>query len=651
MQKDKPNMGVAGRPSRHNVEPDSSQTKLPRNASVADSSSLGSKSRKTTSILKDSRLNIVNAASAIKWLTKEELLIEGEDVSTTSLAQALMWLAAGEKCSVEQLVDGIRAVALCLEGCGYGEVADAAVGEIKETAALWAEEAKKVVQTAVDIVVEAAKQKIDDSGKKSWASQLDDLDQDAGTFDTGRTLSYAQMAATSARIRKGTVPIDHDHAAREALKSKRVLIDGIEGVRSATGGLSPAEIVQKANIALTAARIEMDGSGSEPGSDPKAVAAKVLENGGVVLELDTEKAAAWLLDGEVRKVFERNFGGSAKLVDKSFQVVVCFLPVTLRDTLAESIPIIEEDNCVATGTITKCKWLKAPKHWNQSQRFAHAVFSINERLDACAMIQQGIIVGGQRFQVKKLEDFPKRCFKCQRLGHMAIKCVEIHDVCPLCAGAHTSDQCKVLPVNYRCINCTKAKKPANHAVWDRACPSMGAEKAKRDARNPDSQYKYFPSKEAWTWAKKQSFDDESGEVGQTNTKNTGPAAVWSSNARQADKGWAGMRAARTLGDVVGSAEGWKTVGASKPVARGIALPVDRNTTTNQVASGSNITLSQLQSQPNSQRNASTSRNMSPPRGRQSRLGDYWIDKGNNQDADEEAAVGRQVEATPLDDLC
>src|SRR5271156_2712785 len=199
MQKDTPNMGVAGRPSRHNVEPDSSQTKLPRNTSVADSSSLGSKSRKTTSILKDSRLNIVNAASAKKWLTKEELLIKGEDVSTTSLAKALMWLAAGDKCTVEQLVDGIRAVALCLEGCGRGEVADAAVSEIKETAAIWAEEAKKVVQIAVNVVVAAAKQKIDDSGKKPWAVQLDDLDQEAGTFDSGRTFSYAQMAANNAR--------------------------------------------------------------------------------------------------------------------------------------------------------------------------------------------------------------------------------------------------------------------------------------------------------------------------------------------------------------------------------------------------------------------------------------------------------------------
>ena len=86
-----------------------------------------------------------------------------------------------------------------------------------------------------------------------------------------------------------------------------------------------------------------------------------------------------MLDSNVRKVFERNFGGSARLVDKYFQVVVCFLPVTFRDALVEAIPRVENDNRLASGSIAKCKWLKAPKHWSQNQRFAHVVFSVNDR--------------------------------------------------------------------------------------------------------------------------------------------------------------------------------------------------------------------------------------------------------------------------------
>ena len=57
------------------------------------------------------------------------------------------------------------------------------------------------------------------------------------------------------------------------------------------GGLSPKELVEKANIALAAARTEMDGDGAEPFKDLVAVAAKVLENGGAVLELESEEDA------------------------------------------------------------------------------------------------------------------------------------------------------------------------------------------------------------------------------------------------------------------------------------------------------------------------------------------------------------------------
>jgi len=60
------------------------------------------------------------------------------------------------------------------------------------------------------------------------------------------------MVATSPRNGTGGTLVDNDHAAWKALKRRRVLIDGVEGVKNAAGGLSPAEIVQKANIALTA---------------------------------------------------------------------------------------------------------------------------------------------------------------------------------------------------------------------------------------------------------------------------------------------------------------------------------------------------------------------------------------------------------------
>ena len=60
------------------------------------------------------------------------------------------------------------------------------------------------------------------------------------------------------------------------------------------GGLSLKELLEKANIALAEARTDTDGNGAEPFKDPIAVAAKVLENGGVVIELESEEDADWV---------------------------------------------------------------------------------------------------------------------------------------------------------------------------------------------------------------------------------------------------------------------------------------------------------------------------------------------------------------------
>ena len=90
-----------------------SQRSGTRSASNNEVATLGSKGKKTLTVLRDSRAHLNSATSAKKWLTKEELLIDGEGVTTSSLAQALLWTAAGEKNTVEQLVDSIRAVALC----------------------------------------------------------------------------------------------------------------------------------------------------------------------------------------------------------------------------------------------------------------------------------------------------------------------------------------------------------------------------------------------------------------------------------------------------------------------------------------------------------------------------------------------------------
>ena len=155
--------------------------------------------------------------------------------------------------------------------------------------------------------------------------------------------------------------------AREALRRRRILIDGIEGVQSAAGGLTPKELVEKAKIALAAARADTEGNGAEPEKDPIAVATRILENGGVVVEMESEEEADWVRMEDVRQAFEKNFGGSAKVKDQLYQVVASFLPVTFWDELENAASKIKMDNKLPTDCVAHCRWLKAPKFWNNGQ--------------------------------------------------------------------------------------------------------------------------------------------------------------------------------------------------------------------------------------------------------------------------------------------
>jgi hypothetical protein len=128
-----------------------------RSATTGDTSIVGAKGKKTLNTLKDSRAAINSVTKAKGWLVKEELLINGEVTSPTALLQALMWLAAGERNTVEQLVDSIRAVAMCLEDWGREAALEATNTSIKEVMALWVEEAKKELHRVAEEVTAEVK--------------------------------------------------------------------------------------------------------------------------------------------------------------------------------------------------------------------------------------------------------------------------------------------------------------------------------------------------------------------------------------------------------------------------------------------------------------------------------------------------------------
>ena len=180
-----------------------------------------------------------------------------------------MWLAAGEKNTVEQLVDGIRAVALCLESWEGGEAVEATSRVIKDTAAKWSEEVKKEMTQLTEGVIAEVKTSLESAGMRGggrvWADEVETENfQRKAITDIAKAIpTYAQVIANEWRrdSDKKEERVCHDYMAKESIRCRRVLVDGIGGIQSSTGGLTPKEIVEKANIALAAAAVSTEGNG------------------------------------------------------------------------------------------------------------------------------------------------------------------------------------------------------------------------------------------------------------------------------------------------------------------------------------------------------------------------------------------------------
>jgi len=293
--------------------------------------------------------------------------------------------------------------------------------------------------------------------------------------------------------------IHQDVMARSELQRRQFILDGDESL--ASNELTPKEMLAKANLALEQLKHDNETNGIEHPEGAKFIAVRALKNGGVLLEMDSEEGADWLRDEDITKEYEKQFPGVVKVKGKTYQVVVQFISTRLKDRLETMTTDIEEENDWPEDTIIKARWMRNPTNWKQTQSKAHAVLSVPSRGIANSIMMKGILIEGTRHQARKLEEDPRRCFKCQLIGagHTAATCGAA-DACSNCAGQHATGDCRAIRADFRCVTCKKNKQPDDHASWDRQCPAFLAEKAKLRERRPENYYKYYPTEgNAATW--------------------------------------------------------------------------------------------------------------------------------------------------------
>ena len=163
--------------------------------------------------------------------------------------------------------------------------------------------------------------------------------------------SSMQMTATAtsywdALTTKGpTTPVpslDARACARGGVKARQVLVDALTPGQQLHQSANNTQLVVKANEALC---------GMECPPSHGFVGVRRLNNGGLLLEMDSEDAASWLSHLTNKADFLGQFMPDTTLKPRTYSLVVQFVPLQFRPNSEPELHDIEQANMLPKNTI------------------------------------------------------------------------------------------------------------------------------------------------------------------------------------------------------------------------------------------------------------------------------------------------------------
>lgn len=262
-------------------------------------------------------------------------------------------------------------------------------------------------------------------------------------------LTYA--AAVSQRV-----PNDHnstiEHSER---KTRQILIDGVPTTDNEGKELTEEKLVEKAQKVL---ELMEDGETAPDGMRFRS--AIRIRNGGLLLELNSKEAAAWLQRPHVMKTFIQHFDLNARLKTRQYPVLAEFVPLNFDPQSRAHIEAVEMFSETAPGDILGTSWIKPPERRSERQKTAHLIVRFCSPEAANRAIGRGLVITGKKIRAQKLLQEACRCLKCQKIGvpHMARDCPEQTSTCGTCGSQqHEMHECSITdPSSWFCVNCNRA---------------------------------------------------------------------------------------------------------------------------------------------------------------------------------------------------
>ncbi|KAG1865322.1 hypothetical protein F4604DRAFT_2026302 [Suillus subluteus] len=276
----------------------------------------------------------------------------------------------------------IRAVAFLLEEAAEVETAD---------------KVAKLVITAISSHIA----KIQDASESitEATTQLNSTQEKISNTSVNIVKEASQQGGYKVALLKG---LDNDNpdspttrrAARNAIKKCQVLIDIPIHSHLAPGKVSHEQLVKKIQEALKT--INKDDS---PNLDIRSVSQ--FRNGGTIIEMQTQEAMEYLKNKDNKNEFINTLDPNATIKERSYPVVIQFVPLTFNPDSAEHLRDLEQENEWEQDSITSAHWIKPPAKRTTTQRVAHLIITLKDLKAANEGIRDGITLNKNRLQMKK----------------------------------------------------------------------------------------------------------------------------------------------------------------------------------------------------------------------------------------------------------
>ena len=270
--------------------------------------------------------------------------------------------------------------------------------------------------------------------------------------------------------------------AQEGVKAQQALIDAPDPSQQLHQGTDNIQLVSLANDVL---------KDVEDPPPHRFVGARRLNNGRLLLEMDSEEATTWLSGPFARAAFLGRFAPNAAFKSRTYSLVIQFVPLHFKLNDDNELHALEELNRLPPNAFHQVCWIKPPYRRVAAQTCGHVLAVMTHPEDANKILTDALIICQKWVYAEKCKKEPTCFLKCHSWGHVSYDCQQPYSICGTCAGRTPECSNRGRP---HCTSC----HVDGHPSWDWHCPVFLSKCHDMDMRLTENQMPYYPTADPWT---------------------------------------------------------------------------------------------------------------------------------------------------------